>query len=312
MPNGGYTASCMLAAANTHLASRGQSDTVTAHFEYPNRTSAGPAVVIVDEVKLGRSLSTLHLTLWQGEILNHAPWVNVSASKRTALGYTTHTNWSTFTGMTITTGYESTPAAALPPVPDFAALKETGFDKTWEEGKYPKVFGTAGSNGNWRFFLPRDGPLSPGVLDMWMNMTNGQKITQSTLPFVVDSFPYNLTTFLASPEMRALLEGPPPGAEEDASTKDARVEVAKKNKQSQAMWFPTVLMNLEIKTELPKEGVEWVAMRVTSKQIKNGKLDLEMLVRDVEGQVVALGTQVALMVSWERNVGKKRENQAAL
>lgn len=302
----------MLAAANAHLASRSQSDTVTAHFEYPNRTSAGPAIVVIDEVKLGRTLSTLHLTLWQGDILNHAPWINVSASKRTALGYTTHTNWSTFTGMTVPTGYEGTPAAALPPVPDFAALKKNGSDKTWEEAQSPRAFGTTGSNGNWRYFLPRHGPLSPGVLDMWISMVNDQKITQSAVPYVVDSFPYNLTTFLAAPETRALLEAPPPGTVEDAATTAARAEVAKKDKQRGAMWFPTVLMNLETKMALPKEGVEWLVVRVTSKQIKNGKLDLEVLVRDVDGEVVALGNQVALMISWERNVGKKRGDQAAL
>ncbi|EFY88338.1 thioesterase family protein [Metarhizium acridum CQMa 102] len=166
VPNGGYTASCMLVAANRHLASRGQSDTFTAHFEYPNRTSSGPAVVIIDEVKLGRTLSTLHLTLWQGDLLANAPWVNTSASRRTVLGYTTHANLSTLAGISIPTGYEGTPAASLPPVPEFAALKATGSDHIWEQSRWPEVLKTSASNGNWRFYLPRQGPLSPGVLDI--------------------------------------------------------------------------------------------------------------------------------------------------
>jgi hypothetical protein len=48
-----------------------------------------------------------------------------------------------------------------------------------------------------------------------------------------------------------------------------------------------------------------MAGKVTSKQIKNGKFDLEVAVRDVDGDLLALSQQVALMVSWERNIGKK-------
>ncbi|KID97175.1 thioesterase family protein, partial [Metarhizium majus ARSEF 297] len=310
VPNGGYTASCMLIAANRHLASRGQSDTFTAHFEYPNRTSSGPAVVVIDEVKLGRTLSTLHLTLWQGDLLANAPWVNTSASRRTVLGYTTHTNLSAFTGRSMPTGYEGTPAASLPPVPEFAALKATGSDRVWEQSKWPEVLKTSASNGNWKFFLPRQGPLSPGVLDMWVCLANGENITQSTLPYAADAFPHSLHTFLTTPKIRGLLEAPPPDKVEDAMTREAREEVARKNRQRGSMWFPTVLLNLEAKTRLPKEGVEWLAVRVTAKQIKDGRFDLDVVMRDVDGELVALSQQVALMVSWERNVGKKRKEAA--
>jgi hypothetical protein len=278
---------------------------VTAHFEYPNRTSAGPAIVVVDEVKLGRALSILQLTLWQGELLDHAPWFNKSASRRTVLAYTTHTNWSTFTGMSVPTGYEGTPASALPPTPDFAALKKSGSDRMWEEIKWPAAVGRAGSSSKWRFYLPRQGPLSPGVLDMWVCMANGENVTQSTMPYVVDAFPHTLHSYLASPEMRAMLEPPAPGKVEDAATKEARANAARLLGQRANMWFPTVLLNLETKNVLPKEGVEWLAVKVTSKQIKNGKFDLEVAVRDVDGDLLALSQQVALMVSWERNIGKK-------
>lgn len=303
----------MLAAANTHLASREQSDTVTAHFEYPNRTSSGPAIVVIDEVKLGRTLSTLHLTLWQGELLNHAPWVNTSASRRTVLAYTTHTNWSNFKGMSVLTGYEVTPAALMPPKPDFNSLKANGSDDAWTQSKWPEAFGPAGSSGNWRFFIPRQGPLTPGVLDMWICLSNGENITQQALPYVVDAFPHDLLAFMIAPEIRALMEAPPAGVVEDAATAEARAEVARKNKERGSMWFPTVLLNLETKGALTQEGAEWLAVKVTGKQIRDGKFDLEVVVRDVDGQMVILAHQVALMVSWERNVGKKGgKNRSAL
>lgn len=82
----------MLAAARAHLSSRGQTDTFTAHIEYPNRTTAGPAIVAIEDVKLGRQLSTLHLTLWQDGLLPEAPWISPSpVSRRTVVAYTPHT-----------------------------------------------------------------------------------------------------------------------------------------------------------------------------------------------------------------------------
>ncbi|KAI1372089.1 thioesterase family protein [Hypoxylon crocopeplum] len=308
VPNGGYAGSCMLAAANAHLSPRGQPDTLTVHFEYPGQTSPGPAIIVIDDVKLSRRLSTLHITLWQGGLLPQAPWITPSVSRRIALAYATNINFSTFTGMSMPTGYEGTPAAALPPVPDFEALKSKDSDETWEEIKMPKAATLVQrSLLNWRFYLPREGPLTPGVLDMWIRMASGERITQGALPYVVDSFPFNLHTFLAAPELRALLEASQKGAT-DAQAEDVR----EKDRQRATLWFPTVVMNLEVKAMLPEEGVEWLAVRVTSKQIKDGKFDLEVLVRDVEGEMVALSHHVAMIVSLERNTKKRDPTKAAL
>ncbi|XDG06405.1 hypothetical protein ABKA04_006020 [Annulohypoxylon sp. FPYF3050] len=176
----------MLAAASAYLSSRGQRDTLTAHFEYPNRTTAGPAIVVIEDVKLTGQISTLHLTLWQGELLSQAPWVTPS---------------------------ERSPDAGRP-----------GHNPPREEG-----------------------------------------------------------------------------AQAQAQAKEAR----EKDKQRASLWFPTVVMNIEAKTALPEEGVEWLAVRVTSKQIKEGKFDLDVMVRDGEGDIVTLSHHVAMIVSIERNMGKK-------
>lgn len=313
VPNGGYTASCMLAAAKTHLTSRGQPDTLTAHFEFPNRTTTGAAIITIEDVKLAGQLSTLHLTLWQGGLSQQAPWIDHAVSRRIVLAYTTHTDLRTFTGITLPTGYEVTPAAELPsPSPDFDMLKNKGADGFWEEAKLPKsVSKFVRSLLNWRFYLPREGPLTPGVLDMWIHPTmSGERISSGALAYVVDSFPYNLHTFLAAPELRRLLLEPPPQDKEG----DARAkEVREKDKQRAGLWLPTVVMNLEVKTALPEEGVEWLAVRVTSKQIKDGKFDLDVLVRDADGEIVALSHHVAMILSMERNTRKKKSpDKAAL
>ncbi|KAI2463023.1 thioesterase family protein [Annulohypoxylon bovei var. microspora] len=301
VPNGGYTGSCMLAAASAFLSPRNQPHTVTAHFEYPNRTAAGPAIVVVEDVKAGRQLSIMHLTLWQGGLLPHAPWVTPAVSRRTVLTYATHGDLGSFDGMTLQTGYEVTPAASLPPLPDFAALKARGADDRWEELRMPDSAGSVQrSLLNWHFYLPSGGPLAPGVVDMWIATGSGERIGQGALPYVVDSFPFNLHTFLVAPELRALLQAPP----QDAVRNAQAGEIQEQHKQRANIWLPTVVMNLEVKATLPEEGVEWLAVRVTSKQIKDGKFDLDVLVRDVEGEIVALSHHVAMIVSLERNTAK--------
>lgn len=186
----------MLAAAREHLAARDQPDTLTAHFEYPSRTQPGPAVVKIEDVKIAGQLSTLHLTLWQGGLADKAPWITTTgsgASRRIILAYTTHTNLRTFTGISLPTGFETTAAAELPPVPDFEALEAgggRGGDGKWEESDPPAAMRKAArSLSNWKFYMPREGPLTPGVLDMWVRLSSGERIAQGTLAYLVDSFP---------------------------------------------------------------------------------------------------------------------------
>src|SRR5438034_10358122 len=44
---------------------------------------------------------------------------------------------------------------------------------------------------------------------------------------------------------------------------------------------------------LPEEGLEWLFVRSRSKMIKNGRLDIEVVILDQLGELVALGHQVA-------------------
>ncbi len=171
---------------------------------------------------------------------------------------------------------------------------------------------------NWRFYIPHDGALTPGVLDMWIRMASGENIQQGALAYVADSFPYNLHVFLAAPELRDLLEGPqrPPASVSSASTDDAPAEKTTAEKapseERASMWFPTVLMNLEMKTPLPEEGAEWLAVRVTSRQIKDGRFDLDVTIRDADGELVALSNQVAMILSMERNTAKRSQMKSLL
>ncbi|KAI0152993.1 thioesterase family protein [Xylariaceae sp. FL1272] len=324
VPNGGYAASCMLAAANAHLASRGQPDTLTAHFEYPARISPGPAMITIEDIKIGHSLlCTLHLTMWQHGLQPQKPWIAPQVSQRVILAYSTHTNLRTMEGLSVSTAFEAAHAdAPSHSLPDFEMLKATGVDVAWAETLLPaSSASTLLSLRNWHFYLPRGEAAVPGTLDMWLRLASGERITQAVLPYVVDSFPFNLSEYIIAPEVKQMLrqqgllmeQQKQPSYEAKATSADGTAQKGEESSSTGArasLWLPTVVMNLEVKTALPDEGVEWIAVRIVAKEMKNGRFDMEVIVRDTDDELIALSHHVALMLDVERAARSKTKSKS--
>jgi hypothetical protein len=144
-----------------------------------------------------------------------------------------------------------------------------------------------------------------------MRFSSGERIYQSALPYALDSYPFDLYKYLPEPALSRLLLQPPP-AKKNLKEKDGNKSDREPPDSRADFWFPSIYFHLEAKTLLPDEGTEWLLMRVTSKQIKNGMFDLDILVRDMEGELVALGHQVAMIVSMDVNMAKHRATKASL
>lgn len=84
-----------------------------------------------------------------------------------------------------------------------------------------------------------------------------------------------------------------------------------KMEHNAAFWFPTVTLNIDFKKPLPPNGVEWIYSRITVKQIRNGRVDFNVVLLDVDGDVVATSTQVALVLSASRNIGRRSYNNGS-
>ena len=78
-----------------------------------------------------------------------------------------------------------------------------------------------------------------------------------------------------------------------------------KIKRVKGFWYPTVLLNLDIKKALPPEGVEWLFARVRAKQVKNGRYDLEVIIMDEYGELVALSNHIVMVMDASRNLAKR-------
>ncbi|ORY56309.1 thioesterase-like superfamily-domain-containing protein [Pseudomassariella vexata] len=278
VPHGGIVTSVLLQVAATHfntvLAAQKQPHTITLHLEFLRRTQVGPCTVTVRDGKLGRQTSTIHVALTQD-------------GREEVVGYITNSNMNTESGPSFETAWSLDPA---PPPVDLARLAQDGGDVNWTEQKdrpFPKfrrVLNRA------RQYVPLAGQVSPGLCDEWIRFTSGEKFTQESLGLVCDLWPQIIETMSLK---RAEQEGsedstPPP------------------------FWYPTLVLNLDIKKALPAEGVDWLFVRVRAKKIEKGRQDLEVVILDEAGDIVALSHHVALVLSAERNLAKRKSKNEKL
>lgn len=122
----------------------------------------------------------------------------------------------------------------------------------------------------------------PGTEDQWARLrwSEGEEVVQGrwtteAAVFLLDIFPAPLARL-----ERKINEG-----------KAAPVPV----------WFPTLAMSIDFKKPLPEGGVEWLFSRVTAKSIQNGRMDVEIVLLDSSGELVALASHANLMLDLSRN-----------
>lgn len=154
-------------------------------------------------------------------------------------------------------------------------------DAHWQECITPPFSDFRKAAQKVRMFIPRGGQATGHArADHWLCFRNGEKFTQSSLGYVADTF-VQLVELLTHTGRDPYVT--------------ASAEIAR-------YWYPTLSLSLDVKKLLPENGVDWVFVRVEAKQIRNGRYDLEVVIMDVEGDVVALSHHVCMVLSAERNL----------
>lgn len=256
---------CVLEVVKTHfstsLAKQNQPHTIALHIEFLRRTQAGPALFKVEDVKLGRQTSIVHVSMEQ-------------EGRQEIVAYVTNSNIAAEEGFSFDTQYELSPQ---PPPVDLAKMV-SGQDPnwTWSEVPFAKF---RKATAQVKFFLPRAGLVRPNIVDEWICFSDGTNFTNTSIGFVADMFPQIVENF--------------------------------KN-TNKPYWYPTLLLNLDIKKLLPVEGVKWLNVRAELKQVKNGRMDLEIWVRDAAGELVALSHHVGFVLDASRNTATRRKPDAKI
>ena len=288
VPHGGYVASCILMAARLHFGTTlehlHQPHAITQHLTYVRRTTIGPFKICIKETKLGQRTSTIHVTLVQG------------ANRECVLGYITQSNIASESGITLPTTWSLFP----PPAPADVVLLASDGNPGWQlrtldtHAKFRKATSRV------QCAFPRYGQAELSIVDQWMRFKNGEKFTNESLGFVVDMFPQIVEMYREDGQGKKIAQGYDPEA---MNAVDSR--------KWGPMWYPTILLNLDVKKLLPEEGVEWLFLRVHAKQIRDGRLDLEVIVMDEDADLVAISNHVSLIVSAERNTAQRKEEITA-
>ena len=247
----------------THHAKLDQPDLITLHAEFLSRTVIGPAQVTITDLKLGRQFSTVRAQLFQGP-----------EGTTPALCLET----------TITQGNMKSEAARggvnLPTRLVVAKSDIPKRDTCVERKDPPLLFVRRTAFAKAIFMLPHDtnelgasATLGPSIREQWIRWRNdtggpnGEGFSISSLPFLAD-------TFIPLPEAYGLTGN----------------------------WFPTMCLGIEVKKAPPTEkGWEWLFMRIEMRVVKYGRNDIDVVIMDEEGEIVALSRHTALIVSFERN-----------
>ncbi|KAI0866293.1 thioesterase-like superfamily-domain-containing protein [Xylaria cubensis] len=284
--HGGVVTATLLRVAATHfgttLVKQKQPHTITLHAEFLRRTSAGLATFVVKDMKLGRQTSTIHITLTQD-------------GREEVVAYITNANIDAEAGFTLQTGWSANPPLPAPPT-DFNKLAADGQDADWVALKdlpYPKLRKAVNRI---RMHIPRNGQKQPNVIDEWVRLESGERIPMEGLGFVSDMWPQMIEGLVIKQQEM-----------------DGEAQNAKKSAGDLPwLWYPTLVLNLDIKKALPPEGVEWLHVRVQSKHIKNGRYDYEVLIFDETGDLVAISNHVALVVDGSRNTAARRVGESKI
>lgn len=288
VPHGGFVTSCFLAVTAKHfgttLASQKQPHTICLRLEFLKRTETGPALFTVKDAKIGRQTSVIHVSLCQGP----------NNTREEVVGYITNSNMATEEGMTLDTEFSLYPA----PIPvNLSQLREDK-DILWGHLKnlpFPKF---RRATNKIKMHFPRAGQTSRNFADEWICFTNGERFTNASLGFVCDMFPMVAESFRS---------------ENPYSLSPKKLEdKAKKSEITAAIWYPTLNLNIEMKKSLPEEGVEWLYVRAAAKQIKNGRMDLDVTVLDESGDIVALSYHTTLALSASRNTSKRSHDTSRI
>lgn len=263
---------------STTLAKQKQPHAITLHLEFVRRTEVGPATFEVRDVKLGKMTSTVHITLKQ-------------SGREEVVCYITHSNLANEDGPTFDTEWRLDPP---PATVDLSALK-ADHDTYWQERKDMPFSSFRKATNNFRFYFPKAGQPHVSISDQWMSFRNGEKFNNVSIGAISDTFPQLAESFRTGINPYSI----------KAEQEHIDTEAEARKRGAAKFWYPTLLLNLDIKKALPDEGVEWLFLRLRTKQMKNGRYDLEVIILDETGDIVALSHHVCMVLPASRNLAKR-------
>jgi hypothetical protein len=242
-----------------------QTDLITFHVEFLARSAVAPAEIFIYELKMGRQFSTVRAQLFQYLNGDSSAEPRICMEALLTLGNLMHESQNS--GESLSTR-PLLAAASMPPRKD---CKEWEYAPEWPQQR-PAAFKInillpAGSGE-----LMYHPTLGPSVREQWVQWRDS--VGDNSEGFQISALAYLADAFRPLPEAYRL----------------------------KGNWYPTLSYGLEVKKAPPTEkGWEWLFLRIETMQVKNGRFDLDVVILDEDGDLVALSKHTALIVKATRN-----------
>jgi hypothetical protein len=242
-----------------------QKDLITFHVEFLARSAPGPAEISIQELKLGRQFSIVRAQLIQYPNGNRSTKPRSCIEALVTIGNLAQESQSG--GVNLPTR-QIMPSGTIPPRKD---CKPWNYAPEWA-ARRPAAFKIK------VFLPPGTGELlanptyGPSVREHWVQWQSG--VGGDSKGFQISALAYLADAFRPLPEAYGLREN----------------------------WYPTLSYNLEVKKAPSSEqGWDWLFLRIEMRQVKHGRYDLDVIILDEDGDLVALSKHTALIVPVARN-----------
>lgn len=246
---------------------------IAMQLSYIRRCHIGPAQFLVRDINLGSRISRVHVTLMQ-------------RGRPTVAGYLTMSDGISEVGITLPTKWN----VPIPP-PRGLPLLDTDKGKMIDQNDWQRLviphsaFRRASSRVEiYEWKASTTTSLGSGVAQWARLRPHGpegciENWTMESVAFLSDILPTAL----------------------------GRLECAvQKNVESPApVWFPTLALNIDFKRCALGDGHEWLFSHIHIKSIQNGRMDVEVVIFNASGELVAVATQAALVMSSDRNMANR-------
>ncbi|KAI1869689.1 uncharacterized protein JN550_005670 [Neoarthrinium moseri] len=222
------------------------------------------------------------------------------------IGALTATNFDAPLGPTVPTAWSLLPAPK--PVPDFSRIVNRQSDPHWLpthlSGEILDV------TKRLLFLHPRGSHRVDDICDAWSGCIGcpDERMDATYLALMTDIIPSMSGTLLRNgglydahrlfAEMEKWAEGHP-GVPAPMTNSVAEAMQAMTHNQ-------TVVLDIEFKRCVPKEGLEWVFTRTATKMLHEGRMDLDITICNAEMELVCTAHQIVMVLEAQRKFRRKK------
>ncbi|KEY63931.1 hypothetical protein S7711_10275 [Stachybotrys chartarum IBT 7711] len=289
--HGGCVAAVVHHAAATHLvtdprlAVQNQPDILNTHLEFLRRCTRHESTIIIVPLKIGAATSTILLQLSQN-----------GQTKVIALIATT--NFDKSLGPTVPTDLRLLPPPK--PVPKFNYISAHKPDNHWLPSRL--VGEIIPLTGRMLTLNPHGGHPVAGICDAWNGFVGHERMDATYLALMTDLIPSMYDTLLRNNglyDAHALYIKMEQWAEHNPG-----VPAVLPNTISEAMRASTInatiALDIQFKRRLPKEGLDWMFTRTSTKMLQGERMDVEVTICNKEMELICTSHQLILVVEAQR------------